>query len=115
MLGLLAGKFCGCPPLLYVTVVSPGLSPGLLFSEPGAFVKRLGCTAQRRSEAFGGLPVTTCCALKEARALGGVALVRGVVSASSRLPASSPLLEPTETLAPALRPLLVSGLLTLIG
>ena len=120
MLGLLPGDICGfvgvvsCPTLLCGTViVSPRQSPGVLFRELGAFIKRLGCTGQRRCQVFGGLPVTTCCALKEALPLGVRAPVRGLPSTTSRFLATLPLLDPTAALA--LRPLLVSGFLTLVN
>lgn len=121
MLGLPTGKLCrfvragSCPTLLSGDVFFIGVSPGVLFSELGAFIKRLGCTAKRRYEAFGGLSGTTCGALNEARALGGPALVRSLLSAIPRVLASLPLLETAEALALAFRLLLADGLLTLIG
>jgi hypothetical protein len=121
MLGLLPGEVCGfvgavsCSTLRCGTVGPPSLSPGVLFSEPGAFVKRLGRTAQRRRQALGGLPVTTFCALDEALALGGPALVLGLLSAIFRVPASLPLLDPTKALARAVGLVVVSGLLRLIS
>jgi hypothetical protein len=111
VLGLPSGELCSfvgalsCPTLLCGTLVLFSLSQGVLFSELGAFVKRFGGAAQRRCQAFGGLPVTTCCALNYPLALGSLALVRGPLSMMSRFHATSPLLEPTY--AVALRFLLV--------
>jgi hypothetical protein len=65
-------------------IASSRLSRGVRFSEMGALVKRLGCAAQRRCQAFGGLPSAMRCLLSEAPALGGLALVRSLLSAISR-------------------------------
>jgi hypothetical protein len=122
MLGLSTGEVCGfvsvvsCLALRSGTVIaSSGFSPGVLFSEVGAFIERLGYTAERRCEAFGGLPGTICCVQSEALAFGRPALVSGLLSARSRCVASLALLEPTQALALSLRLLLVSCLLTLIS
>jgi hypothetical protein len=118
-LGLRPGDACGfvgavsCATLLCGRVAFLGESPGVLFSEPGAFVKRLGRTAQRRCEAFRAQPVTSSCATNEALALGRLALVRGLLSAILRFLASCSLLEPTDAFA--LRLLCLSGLLTLVS
>jgi len=120
-LGLPAGTFCGfvsavsCPTLLCDNIASPGAPHRVLFGEPGTFLKRLGCTAQRRCQAFGGLSGARCCPLSKALALGRPAPVRGPLPAISRFLASPPLLKPGQFLALALRPLLVRALLALIG
>jgi hypothetical protein len=117
--GLPTGTFCAFvsavsgPTLRGDNIASLGLPDGVLFSETGAFVKRLGCTAKGRCQALGGLLGSTCCLLSEALALGSRALVRGPPSAISRFLASPPLLKPSE--ARALRLLPVSALLTLIS
>lgn len=121
MLGLSPRNICGlvgavsCPAFFRDDVFFLGMSPGMLLSELGAVVKRLGCTVKRRCEASGGLPGTTCCALNEAPALRGRALIRCLLSPISRLLASLPLLESAEALALAFRLPLVAGLRTVIG
>jgi hypothetical protein len=120
LLGLSTGARCGfagalcCLTLPGGNIVSTGRSCGVLFSTLCAFVKRLGCAAQRRCEAFGGLPRATCRAFREPPALGGIALTRGPLAAILRLFPSLALLEPRDLLVLSLRPLPVGALLTLI-
>jgi hypothetical protein len=87
----------------------------VLLSELRAFIKRFGHTAQRRCQSLGGLLDTTGCALSKALALGRPALVCGLLSARSRLVASSALLEPTHMLPLSLRLLLGRVFLALIS
>jgi hypothetical protein len=108
------GAVC-CPLLRCGAFVPPGLPLAVRFSQLGAFVKRLGCTPQRRRKAFGGLTVTPYRALNDALALRGLALVSGLLSAISRLHATLPLLEPSETLALSPPLLLGGGLITLVS
>jgi hypothetical protein len=100
MLCLLPGDGCGLvgevslPTLLCGAVVSPDPCSDVLFGQLGAFVKRLGCTAQRRCQTFGSLLVTTRCTLNEALALAYLALVGGLMSVTLRFRAALPLLKP---------------------
>jgi hypothetical protein len=121
LLGLPSGTVCSftsalsCLTLVGRDIASFGLSRGMLFSKTGALVKRLGCAAQRRCQAFGSFPSAICCALTGAVPLGGPALVRSLLSAISRFLTSLPLLDPIDALSRSLRLLLVRALLTLIS
>ncbi|MBV9417034.1 MAG: hypothetical protein JO363_18765, partial [Solirubrobacterales bacterium] len=101
--------------LLGGNIASFGLSRSVRFSELGAFVQRLGRAAQGRCQPFSGLSSAVCSAFSEAPSLSGLALVRGLLSAISRLLPTLLLLEPGDALSLALRLPFVGALLTLIG
>jgi hypothetical protein len=121
LLGLPSGTVCSFASavsrltLAGRNIASSGLSRGVRFSKMGALVKRVGCAAQRRCQAFGSLPSAMCCALREAPALGGLAPVRSLLSAISRFLASLPLPDPSDEVSLSLRRPLVRALLTLIS
>jgi hypothetical protein len=84
----------------------------MLFSQLGTFGKRVGCMAQGCCQTLGGLLRATCSLPSEARAVGGLAPVRGLLSAIARFTALLLLLEPAEALPLSPRRLLLGGLLT---
>lgn len=117
-----AGTVCGfmsaggCLTLLCSNLLaSPRLPEGVLFSESGAFAKRLGGALQGCPQSCGGLSCMTCGALGSARLLGSLTLARGLPPEISCLLARSSLLEPTEARPLLLEGLRLSGLLTVVG